>query len=291
MKGQRVYSYSECYLSGKNALEQAGIHEASLDARLLLEYVCHTNRNDLLAHKDREVENAKVQAYESCIGKRVAHMPLQYITGEQDFMGLTFRVTPHVLIPRQDTEILAEEVLREACDGMRILDMCTGSGCILISLLYYTDNCCGIGTDISGDALSVANENAQRLLKNKNVSFAKSGLFDDFHNIEGKFDIIVSNPPYIKSGEIATLMPEVRDFEPRLALDGRDDGLFYHNRIIPDSRGRLVRGGRLYLEVGYDQGAAVSARMAETGFEEVEIIKDLAGLDRVVTGYYWGKAV
>lgn len=291
-------SYEECYRSGKEALEQAGIEEASLDARLLLEYVCGTGQNELLAHGEREVDSDRVRAYESCIGKRVGRMPLQYITGQQEFMGLTFRVNPHALVPRQDTEILVEEVLKEAWDGMRILDMCTGSGCILISLLYYTNHCRGVGTDISDEALAVACENAQRLLKDKvrptddlpaefafgtDVSFVQSDLFE---KVEGKFDIIVSNPPYIRSDAIMMLMPEVKDYEPRTALDGREDGLFYYDRIIPDSRSYLVRGGRLYLEIGYDQGMAVSSRMKEAGFQEVEIIKDLAGLDRVVTGSY-----
>ena len=197
-------TYRECYEKGCLALQTAGIEEATLDARLLLEAVCGTNRNDLLVHGEQSVTPEAEEKYLGWIGQRAERIPLQQLTGEQDFMGLTFAVNEHVLIPRQDTEILVEEVLKELHDGMRVLDMCTGSGCILLSLLHYSNACEGLGVDLSADALEVAEQNAETLLDAANadrVHFLQSDLFD---KVEGKFEIIVSNPPYKKpdSGEM-----------------------------------------------------------------------------------------
>ena len=157
-------TYREIYEAGKGALAAAGIEEADLDARLLLEFVCDTDRNTLLVHGERTVSEEEEKRYRELLGKRGKRIPLQHLTGVQNFMGLDFSVNAHVLIPRQDTEILVEEALKNLHDGMRILDLCTGSGCILISLLYYSNQCSGVGIDISGEALRVARENAERLL-------------------------------------------------------------------------------------------------------------------------------
>lgn len=304
-------TYRELYDQGCAALAAAGIEESALDARLLLEYVCHTDRNDLLVHGDRAVEQAQEEQYHKCLEEREKRIPLQHITGEQDFMGLTFQVNEHVLIPRQDTEILVEEVLRKLHDGMRILDMCTGSGCILLSLLHYSNDCTGVGVDVSEDALAVARENAEKICpkdfatvlsddllqnvcsdavdcgsvcgadKKSGVVFIQSNLFE---NVTGKYDVIVSNPPYIASAVIPTLMPEVRDHEPMLALDGTEDGLFFYRKIVNEGREYLTRGGRLYFEIGYDQADAISELMKNAGFADVTVVKDYAGLDRVVYG-------
>lgn len=274
--------YQDCYIQGKNELEKAGIEEAALDARLLLEYVCGTNRNDLLVHGDREVEETLRNRYFENIGKRKSRIPLQHITGMQEFMGLTFQVNEHVLIPRQDTEILVEEVMRKLQDGSRILDMCTGSGCILISLLHYSNHCMGVGADISKDALQVAGQNGAGLLPaDKQPEFVESDLFE---KIEGRFDIIVSNPPYIRTAVIDTLMPEVKNFEPMQALDGMEDGLFFYRKIVQQAEKYLASEGSLYFEIGHDQGEAVAGLMKDAGYEDVSIIKDYAGLDRVVYG-------
>ena len=155
--------YAEMFRFGAEALERAGVGEAELDARLLLETVCHTSRNDLLVHGDREIMEEQEQQYREWIALRASRIPLQHITGVQEFMGLEFSVNENVLIPRQDTEILVEEVLRELTDGSRILDLCTGSGCILLSLLHYSNDCVGVGSDISQEALAVARKNADRL--------------------------------------------------------------------------------------------------------------------------------
>ncbi len=283
----RPVNYGELYRAGKKILEQADIGEAALDARLLLESVCRTNRNDLLVHGDREVEPEKEKTYLTFIEKRASHMPLQYITGVQEFMGLEFTVNEKVLIPRQDTEILVEEVLRDLHDGSRILDMCTGSGCILISLLHYSNDCQGTGADISGDALCVARENAARILAGKKddtvARFVESDLFE---RVEGRFDILVSNPPYIRSAVIPELEEEVRGNEPILALDGAEDGLLFYRRIIKQGKEHLCGGGRLFFEIGYDQGVAVKGMMEEAGYADVRIVKDFSGLDRVVYGRY-----
>ena len=273
-------TYRQLYEYGVEKLEEAGIGEAKLDARLLLEYICHTDRNTLLVHGDSERNEMEEQFYRMCIEKRATRIPLQHITGEQEFMGLTFRVNQHTLIPRQDTEILVEEGMRHMYDGMRILDMCTGSGCILLSLLKYSNECEGMGVDISEEALKVARENAQRLgLK---AEFVQGDLFESVP--EKKFDMIVSNPPYIETAVIETLMPEVREHEPMQALDGMEDGLFFYRKIVEKAPGFLIKGGWLLFEIGYNQGEAVSKLMTEQGFKEVEVVKDYAGLDRVVLG-------
>lgn len=308
-------TYRECYEKGCLDLQAAGIEEAALDARLLLEAVCGTNRNDLLVHGEQPVTPEAEEKYLNWIGQRAEHIPLQQLTGEQDFMGLTFTVNENVLIPRQDTEILVEEVLKELHDGMRVLDMCTGSGCILISLLHYSNGCEGLGVDLSVEALKVAERNAERILRedfsenqdcvvttfetesddaetaintveNDTAGRARFLQSDLFENVEGKFEIIVSNPPYIASDEIEKLMPEVRDHEPRMALDGTADGLEFYRRIIAEAGQHLVSSGMLFFEIGYDQGQAVSELMREHGYREVQVVQDYAGLDRVVYGTY-----
>ncbi len=273
-------TYRQLYEYGVEKLVEAGIDEAKLDARLLLEYICHTDRNTLLVHGDIERNEMEEQFYRMCIEKRATRIPLQHITGEQEFMGLTFRVNQHTLIPRQDTETLVEEGMRHMYDGMRILDMCTGSGCILLSLLKYSNECEGMGVDISEEALKIARENAQRLgLK---AEFVQGDLFEPVP--EKKFDMIVSNPPYIETAVIETLMPEVRDHEPMQALDGMEDGLFFYRKIVEKAPGFLTKGGWLLFEIGHNQGEAVSKLMTVQGFKEVEVVKDYTGLDRVVLG-------
>lgn len=281
-------TYKELYEYGMQKLQEAEILEAALDARLLLEYICHTDRNELLVHGERERSALEEQFYRMTIDKRASHVPLQHITGEQEFMGLSFKVNEHTLIPRQDTEILVEEAMRQLSDGMRILDLCTGSGCILLSLLKYSNECEGIGIDISGKALGVARENAERL--GIDAVFLEGDLFcplEDFvseKTTDRLFDMIVSNPPYIETSVIDTLMPEVRDHEPILALDGMEDGLYFYRKIIAEAPAYMRKGAYLLFEIGCEQGEAVKALMQEAGFSNIEIFKDYAGLDRVVAG-------
>lgn len=280
-------TYRECYEQGRKLLMEAGIPEAELDARLLLEEICGTNRNDLLVHGERPVEEEQYQRYLEWICRREKREPLQHIIGKQEFMGLEFRVSNKVLIPRQDTEILVEEVLKELGSGMRILDMCTGSGCILLSLLYYSNDCTGVGVDISAQALEVAGHNGEALSQQRDLDY-EFCFSDLFQEVDGLFDVIVSNPPYIPTEVLGTLMPEVRDYEPMLALDGTDDGLFFYRQLAQQSPNYLCRGGRLYLEIGHDQAVAVSDLLEAAGFVEIQVVQDYAGLDRVVHAIYPG---
>ncbi len=275
--------YAALYRMGVERLAAAGIEEAKLDARLLLEELCGTDRNDLLVHGDRPVTEQQENSYVNYIELRSRHIPLQHITGYQEFMGLRFKVTPDVLIPRQDTETLVEEVLKNLHDGMRILDLCTGSGCILLSLLRYSNDCVGVGADLSKKALTVAEENAGSL--GLTAEFVQGDLFEP---VTGKFEIIVSNPPYIPSNVIPTLMEEVREHDPLMALDGKEDGLFFYREIIGQAGEYLYPGGMLFLEIGCEQAGAVTELMKNAGYRDVTVCKDLAGLDRVVSGRYGG---
>ncbi len=286
-------TYGELYEYGKRTLGEAGVAEAALDARLLLEYICHTDRNELIVHADHNRSGMEEQFYRTVIEKRAERVPLQHITGEQEFMGLSFRVNEHTLIPRQDTEILVEEAMRHLVDGMRILDMCTGSGCILLSLLKYSNECEGIGVDISEKALEVARENAARL--QLSAAFLAGDLFAPLESLEAErtvrggrhgvlFDMVVANPPYIETGVIAALMPEVRAHEPLAALDGGEDGLSFYRRITTQAPAYMQRGAYLFFEIGCGQAQAVTALMQETGFGGIEVLRDYAGLDRVVYG-------
>ena len=283
-------TYRECYEQGCRTLQAAGIEEATLDARLLLEAVCGTDRNDLLVHGEQPVMPQAEEKYLHWIRQRAEHIPLQQLTGEQDFMGLTFSVNEHVLIPRQDTEILVEEVLKELHDRMRILDMCTGSGCILISLLLERQDARGAGVDVSPEALEVAKENASLLKVENRADFVESDLFSAPYFCEkggkegGKYDILISNPPYIATEEIETLMEEVRLHDPRKALDGMEDGLYFYRKITAEAGKYLKPGGWLLYEIGCTQGEAVSEMLRNAGFEKVQVVKDLPGLDRVVMG-------
>ena len=272
-------NYTEAFLMGMQKLKEAEIGEAQLDARLLLEEVCGTDHNTLLCHGDREVSEAEEEQYRKALEQRAVHVPLQHLLGYQDFMGLRFQVNEHVLIPRQDTEILVEEAMRYLHDGMRILDLCTGSGCILLSLLHYSNDCEGVGVDISQEALQVAAQNAELL--GIKADFLKSDLYE---KVTGKFDFLVSNPPYIERKVIPTLMEEVREYDPYIALDGGEDGLDFYRRIIGGAQDYLKRGGQILMEIGSGQAQAVSELLREAGFKEIDVCRDFAGLDRVVSG-------
>ena len=272
-------TYREAIETGTRILQKENIADAKIDAWYLLQMACKIDRNFYYLHEEDELTAEQQSEYESTVHKRAEHVPLQYIIGEQEFMGLKFKVNSNVLIPRQDTETLVEEALRVAKPGMRVLDLCTGSGCIVISLAKNVADISCTGSDISKQALLVAKENAKA--NEVEVEWERSDLFE---NISGTFDLIVSNPPYIPTGEIPGLMPEVRDFEPVDALDGKEDGLYFYRIITEKSPEYLTSDGYLYFEIGYDQGEAVSAMMRQCGYTQVEVIKDLAGNDRVVKG-------
>lgn len=282
-------TYREAYEQGKRLLAERGIEEAGTDARLLLEYVCHTDYQTLYTQGERVLDELQAEIYVNYLKRRADRIPLQYLTHTQSFMGLDFYVNEHTLIPRPDTEILVEEVMRCGQDGMAILDLCTGSGCILLSLMRYSNGCLGVGTDVSKAALAVAEGNAKTLgfaekMAQGELLFLQGDLYGALEKKTPVFDVIVSNPPYIRSEVIPTLMPEVKDHEPRLALDGGDDGLTFYRRIIDGAPAHVKRESALFFEVGADQGDAVKELMLQAGYRDVRIVKDYAGLDRVVCG-------
>lgn len=309
-------------------LSQAGIGEAQIDAWQLFSESFSMSRATYFLKRDEvipgsdclcagdlftmdmrsveiETKNAwmkdEIEGFVRCIKLRSERIPLQQITHHQEFMGLDFLVNEHVLIPRQDTESLVETVLEDLkrrqsewditdrpegeTKVLGILDMCAGSGCIGISLERLSPVPVKVlGADISEDALKVAKENGDRLGCER-YQTVKTDLFE---RIEGTFEMIVSNPPYIPSEVIETLDSEVKDHEPRLALDGEADGLAFYRRIAVGAPRYLVAGGKIYLEIGYDQGDAVSALLHNAGFGDVKVIRDLAGLDRVVAAVWPG---
>ena len=270
-------TYREVVLWGESLLEGANVTEAKLDSWLLLQMATKMDRSYYYTHMEDEIPAEQLGEYELAIRKRAERVPLQYITGEQDFMGLTFKVNSNVLIPRQDTETLVEEALKVIQPGMKVLDLCTGSGCIMISIMKNVSDITGTASDASKQALLVAKENGKQ--HELDIEWIRSNLFD---NLTEKYHVIVSNPPYIPSGEIVTLMPEVQDFEPVTALDGGVDGLDFYRKIAEQSKEHLVEGGYLYLEIGYDQGKTVPEILEKNGFTQICVIKDLAGNDRVV---------
>lgn len=271
-------SLEDTLLEGIRILEQVPVTEAKADAWLLFQEVFGLNRAEYFLNSKNPVSEKEYGAYCKFIQKREDHTPVQYIIGSTEFMGLPFRVDKNVLIPRQDTEVLVETVMKMANDKT-VLDMCTGSGCIIISLAKLCVIPKAVGVDISPDALKVARENA--IENEASVQFIQSNLFE---GVEGRYDIIVSNPPYIPTNDIEELMPEVKTFEPRMALDGKEDGLYFYREIINSAKEYLNQEGLIYFEIGYDQGEDVKNLLKKAGFSSVQVIQDLAGFDRVVFG-------
>lgn len=277
----------ETLRSGEQYLEAQNIDEADANAWLLFQFVTGIDRTRFLLDRSQEISEDMAYRYRELLEMRGRHIPLQYLTGEQEFMGLCFRVNENVLIPRQDTEILVEEALKRLTSGMKVLDLCTGSGCIAVSLakLRRMGDAAGDelppvdAADISEKALLVAAENVASL--RANVRLIQSDLFAEISDI---YDMIVSNPPYIPTAVIAGLSEEVRSHEPNAALDGREDGLHFYREIVRESGKYLREGGWLLFEIGYDQGGEVSRLLEKAGYTGIRIIKDLAGLDRVVLG-------
>lgn len=294
---RKAATLKEAVAWGRAELEKNGVEEAALDSWYLLEHVTGVSRAAYYAYPDTEMTAEQESGYRDLVQRRGRHIPLQHLTGTQEFMGLEFQVNEHVLIPRQDTETLVEYALDHLKKGKvperegraKILDMCTGSGCILLSVLAYAQEDLkkrnlpgeieGMGADISEDALRVAEKNAERLYPG--VEFVKSDLFE---NISGRYGMILSNPPYIRTEEIRSLQEEVRLHDPFIALDGREDGLYFYRKIISEAPGFLEPGGILIFEIGYDQAEEVSRLFESAGYTEVTVKKDLAGLDRVVSG-------
>ena len=271
------YSLKGLLADGTKMLTQAGIDEAELDARYILEYITGLNSAQYFIHSEDIIEKNKAEEFFRLIERRSKRIPLSYVIGTRDFFGLTFKVDENVLIPEQETEILVEEVIKHS-EGKTVLDMCTGSGCIAISIALFGKPSKVAASDISEKALEVARQNA-KCLKAGEISFIQGDMFE---NVTEKFDIIVSNPPYIETGEIDELMPEVRDYLPRLALDGDEDGLKFYRIISKEAVKKLNKNGRIFYEIGYNQSRAVASILLENGFTDIKVIKDYSGLDRIV---------
>lgn len=266
----------EILKKGIARLREAEIDNASVDAWILMEYCFQISRSKYYINAREAADDSQCEVYFELISKRGKHIPLQYLTGVQEFMGIPFCVNENVLIPRQDTEILVEEVLKHA-KNKSVLDLCTGSGCIIISLEVLCHLRKASGADISKKALETAEKNA--LFNHAKVTWIQSDLFE---KIEDTYDIIVSNPPYIESHEIFNLMEEVKEHEPILALDGKENGLFFYQKIIEDASRHLTENGTIFFEIGYNQGQVVADLLKEANFRNINIVKDLTGLDRVV---------
>ena len=278
-------TYQEANQKGRMILAEHHIEDASVDAWLLMEFVTGMSRTRFFVDGISRMRLEEEERYFQLIEKRARRIPLQHLTGVQEFMGLEFMVNEHVLVPRQDTELLvleAEKQLRKtSVETPEVLDMCTGSGCIAISLKARNPQIHCMAADISEQALAVAKKNAKKLQTEIQIL-----LTDMFANITGTFDMIVSNPPYIPTKVIESLEAEVRLYDPFSALDGKEDGLYFYRILAKESPRFLKAGGWLYMEIGHDQSASVEALLKEEGFEKIRTEKDLAGLDRVVCGVY-----
>ena len=326
-------SYRETYEEGRKRLEEIGLPDAALDARILLEEVCGTQMQTLLIHPERLVTEEELAAYQEFVDRRAQREPTAMILGKWDFMGLTFQLNGSTLIPEQDTERLVEVVLESveggnlSCAGARclpdagdintrshgtrslsdtggataenfakeepmqgqgkrasarILDLCTGSGCILLSLLHFLPEASGLGTDLSSEALEAAVRNRESLGLERRAALRQGDLWEPVG--EERFDIIVSNPPYVPTMVIPTLEPEVRCGEPYAALDGGEDGLVFYRSILEKAAEHLTPGGWIFLESGFDEAADICRLMEENGFTKIRVYQDYGGLDRVVAG-------
>ena len=267
-------------------LEEVGIENARLDAEVLLAYVLNTRRLALYVHIAQDLEEAQIIRYDKLIARRLEHIPVAYLTGHKEFMGMNFAVTNDVLIPRQDTEVLAQGViehLQEYSGDLKLADIGTGSGAICISILKYIDHITAAAVDISADAIDVAEFNAEKFNVSDRINFYKGNLLEPLTG--QKFDVIVSNPPYIPSGKFKTLQPEI-SFEPHGALDGGTDGLDFYKQIIDTAPEFLNDKGFIVFEVGIDQSESVIELLkANGGFGDIQVWKDLANIDRVVAAW------
>jgi release factor glutamine methyltransferase len=264
-----------------------GIESPRLEAELLLAHALDTDRMRIIVEPNRELSDGELTTFRDLIKRRRKGEPVAYLRGHKEFFGRSFRVDGRVLVPRADTEILVETALSRTADrsmGRRYLDLCTGSGCVAISLAKERPTSHVFAVDASADALAVAKENAVRLGAASNVAWLEGDLFEPIASLGSKFELITANPPYIPEGELAALSPDIRDFEPRLALSGGADGLDVVRRIVKDAPRFLRQEGVLAVEMGMGQAARVLRLFEEAGFVAVKIDKDYGGHERVASG-------
>lgn len=269
-------TYAELLTEGKRRLREYEIETPETDASLFLQAASGKTAAELFRDAPDPVSEETEERFFSMITRRTRHEPAQYVLEEQWFCGLLFKVNKSVLIPRPETELLVEAACPEVA-GKRVLDLCTGSGCIAVALAKLSAPAFVAASDCSPEALAVAKENAKQ--NEADITFFCGDLFE---TVQGTFDVIVSNPPYISEEELRTLMPEVRDKEPHLALSGGEDGLFFYRRIVKEAIPFLNAQGKLMMEIGYNQGEQVSELLREQGYREVVVKKDYAGLSRMV---------
>jgi release factor glutamine methyltransferase len=274
----------EILQSARELLEISGLNDADREAELIVSHCLEIDRLHLFKEDPDIPENILLQIYEY-LRRRAAREPLQYILGYTEFHGLKIKVGPGVLIPRPETELLVEEAVKTVhashFTSLRILDLCTGSGCIALALAREFPDAQVYGTDTSEVALTYARENADGN-RMQNVTFLKGSLFDPLKNSDLKFDVIISNPPYIKKDEIGNLEPEIRDWEPGEALDGGEDGLDYYKMLIPEAGNYLKENGYLVLEIGIGQSDEVKLMAEEAGFQDIIVIRDYSGIERIL---------
>lgn len=282
----RKYTVKEAREYGLKELKE--VNNPSLDRDLLLSHVIGLSRNEMIMYQDREITTEEADRYRKLIKERKTFKPVSYILGKREFMGLDFKVTEDTLIPRADTEVLVEEaekIIKSENRKFEIIDMCTGTGAVGISLVRRNENVNALISDVSEKALEVAKFNVKNLGVDDRVEIIKSDLFEDIKTYKG-FDMIVSNPPYIKRSELKTLMKDVREYEPSIALDGGEDGLDFYRRIADKARKYLKNKGSLLFEIGMTQGEDVKHMLKEYGYSDISVIKDYAGKNRVVSAKY-----
>jgi len=273
----------ELLFKGEKQLQSSGKESAKTDALLLLCFLSGMDRTKLFLAYENEAPEILAGNYMSIIEKRAAGVPVQHIIGSTGFMGLEFKVSPDVLIPRPETELLVEEALKILTPDARVLELCTGSGCIALSIMKLFPGLTMVASDISRSAVELAMENAEALgvPMGDGPGRIEFRIGDLFEHITGKFDLILVNPPYIRTEEIKNLQEEVRDHDPRIALDGGPDGLFFYRRLIHESGSFLNPGGRLLMEIGHDQADDIKA-IASGIFKNIRVIKDYGGNDRII---------
>lgn len=269
---------------GMKFLKDSHIENPILESQLLLAKNLNVDKLYIMTNPDEKVHEDIIDRFINDVIKKCSGMPTQHITGTQEFMSLNFKVNNSVLIPRPDTETLVEMVIRSILpDKMyNILDIGTGSGCIAISIAKYVENVLVHAVDIKEGTLNLAKENAEGNGVREKISFYRGDIFEPFSNSDVQFDIIVSNPPYIPTESIEHLDTNVKDFEPKIALDGGIDGLDFYRKIIESARKFLKPNGKIFLEIGFDQGKSVAEMLQNEKFTDIVITKDLSGLDRVV---------
>ena len=285
-------TYREAIVSGEKSLGEAGIADARNDAWLLLTMACKIDHTYYYMHIDEEMPEELQHEFEVLIKKRAERVPLQYITGEQEFMGMTFHVNSNVLIPRQDTETLVDRgivFVKDLPDGTRVLDLCAGSGCIGLALASQAPQAHVVLGEFSDGALRICRQNTRRNALTGRVIPMTVNALERPDRALGEFHCIVSNPPYIPHGDIPGLDHSVKDYEPHLALDGGEDGLDFYRAISEKWKAALAPGGRLYFEVGIGQADAVLRIMRAQGFGDIQVVKDHNDIPRVVFGTLCGE--